>query len=83
MKRRDHLAAEPRGVQVDVVAVGFGGPETDHGPDIEPVLGDRKVEHRLGVGHEGAGGVTNHLVVEDPGVDAASSQAWKNGVQSM
>jgi hypothetical protein len=43
----------------------------------------RSLQHRLRVGEQRARGFADLVVVENGGIAPASSQVWKNGVQSM
>ena len=57
----------------DVVTLGVGAPEPDHGPRCEPFAGDHLVKHRLGVTPQGSSGLCGVGMVEHLGVMAADT----------
>ena len=65
VQRRDRLVARLVGIDDDVVALGIGRPEADHGRGAEPFLVDDLLQHRLRVVEERARGLAELRVVED------------------
>ncbi len=65
VQRRDRLVARLVGVDLDIVALGIGGPEADDAAGRKPVFADDAVEHRRSIIEQRPRGSPVFVVVED------------------